>query len=80
MKNKKIAILGDSNLEFDARVQRIIKSFETKGFDVDVYLPNSDKTDINVFNENINFEYYKLNNSWLNKNFFFGRNLQILPN
>lgn len=71
MKNKKIAILGDSNLEFDARVQRIIKSFETKGFDVDVYLPNSDKTDINVFNENINFEYYKLNNSWLNKNFFF---------
>tara|TARA_B110001452_G_scaffold75636_1_gene61381 strand:+ start:1326 stop:2486 length:1161 start_codon:yes stop_codon:yes gene_type:complete len=71
MKNKKIAILGDSPLEFDARVQRLIKSFETKGFDVDVYLPNLNKTDINIFNENVNFEYYELNNSWLNRNIFF---------
>lgn len=71
MNNKKIAILGDSPLEYDARVQRLIKSFEIKGFDVDVYLPNLNKTDINIFNENVNFEYYELNNSWLNQNIFF---------
>jgi len=35
MNNRKIAILGDSPLEYDARVQRIIKSFEGKGFNVD---------------------------------------------
>jgi glycosyltransferase involved in cell wall biosynthesis len=71
MKNKKIAILGDSSLEYDARVQRIIKSFEGKGFNVDVFLPDVNTTELNIFNNKVKFYYYEMNNSWLNRNFFF---------
>ena len=57
LKNKKIAILGDSPLEYDARVQRIIRSFEEKGFNIDVFIPDVDKTELNLFNDKVKFYY-----------------------
>ena len=73
MKNRKIAILGDSPLEYDARVQRIIKSFEGKGYSVDVFLPNVNSSELNFSTDKVKIIYYKLNNSWLNRNILFWR-------
>lgn len=73
MNNKKIAILGDSPLEYDARVQRIIKSFEGKGFNVDVFLPDVNRSELNIFDNKVKFHYYEMNNSWLNRNVLFWR-------
>lgn len=73
MNNRKIAILGDSPLEYDARVQRIIKSFEGKGYSVDVFLPNVNRSELNFSTDKVKIIYYKLNNSWLNRNILFWR-------
>jgi glycosyltransferase involved in cell wall biosynthesis len=68
----KIAVIADSGIAHDARVQRIVRSFASRGFQVDLFAPNYKKPENPIFdNQNIQVISYALNNSWINNNLLF---------
>jgi glycosyltransferase involved in cell wall biosynthesis len=68
----KIAVIADSGIAFDARVQRVVKSFASRDFHVDLYAPNYKTPEKPIFDSpNIQVISYSLNNSWLNNNLWF---------
>jgi hypothetical protein len=74
-----IAILGDSGITYDARVQRLVKSFAINGYKVDLFLPNTlgNQSLDGFFESNlVRIFLYDLNGSWLNKNLFFWKKFQ----
>lgn len=77
--SKSIAIIGDSGIAFDARVQRLVKSFASNKYKVDLFLPNtSGNQSIKDFFENnlVRIFIYDLNITWLNKNLLFWKKFQ----
>lgn len=68
----KIAVIADSGIAFDARVQRIVKSFAARGFQVDLFAPNFKTPSTPIFDhQNIQVISYTLNNTWINNNLLF---------
>lgn len=68
----RIAIISDSGIQHDARVQRLVKSFAHKGFAVDLFLPNYKDHGATLFeNEDVRLIAYTLDASRINKNLFF---------
>lgn len=68
----RIAVIADSGIAFDARVQRIVKSFAARGFQVDLFAPNYKTPSTPIFDhQNIQVISYALNNSWINNNLLF---------
>jgi glycosyltransferase involved in cell wall biosynthesis len=67
-----IAIISDSGIQYDGRVQRIVKSFVKKDFYVDLFIPNY-KYDFSFLfdNERVNIISYDTNPTKLNVNLFF---------
>jgi glycosyltransferase involved in cell wall biosynthesis len=73
----KVAIIADSGIAYDARVQRIAKSFAASGFEVDLYAPNYITPATPIFHEqNIQVFSYALNNTWINNNLFFWKKFE----
>lgn len=68
----RIAVISDSGIQHDARVQRVVKSFARAGLAVDLFLPNyTGKGEYLFQNEDVRLISYKLNVSKINTNLFF---------
>lgn len=68
----RIAVIADFGIAHDARVQRIVKSFASRGFEVDLFAPNYKIPSTPIFdNHNIRVISYTFNNSWRNDNVLF---------
>lgn len=68
----RIAVIADSGIAHDARVQRIVQSFASRGFEVDLFAPNYKAPENPIFDiPNIQVISYVLNNNWLNNNLLF---------
>ena len=68
----RLAVIADSGIPFDARVQRIVKSFAARGFQVDLFAPNYKTPSTPIFDhQNIQVISYALNNTWINNNLLF---------
>jgi glycosyltransferase involved in cell wall biosynthesis len=68
----KIAVIADSGIAFDARVQRVVKSFAARNFQVDLFAPNYKISEKPIFDSpNIQVISYSLKNNWQNNNLLF---------
>ncbi len=68
----RIAVIADSGIAFDARVQRVVKSFAARNFQVDLFAPNYVAPEKPIFDSpNIKVISYSLKNNWLNNNLLF---------
>lgn len=75
---KKIAVLLDVAIRYDGRVRRVVESLSEENM-VDLFCVKTTFNDSSLFNKNVRVFNYNLSINWFNKNLFFQKKFQNLP-